>query len=106
MNDRIFIEGGHKLKGNVQITGLQKCSAAYDGGFSFTPGSERTERLSENCGCILHGRNPAESGGCNLVGGPRSVSGLHQSGQNRGPIFLHRENAVFCDPSGGTSWKK
>ena len=34
MDDRIFIEGGHQLKGNVSDTGLQKCSAAYDGGFS------------------------------------------------------------------------
>ena len=38
LNDRIYIEGGHQLKGSIRIQGSKKCSASYDGGVSFTSG--------------------------------------------------------------------
>ena len=103
MNDRIFIEGGHKLKGNVQIQGSKNAAlpmmaaSLLHRGVSVLKGCPRIadvfcmEEILQNLGAVTWWED----------------HDLYlESGQNRGPIFLHRENAVFCDPSGGTSWKK
>ncbi len=50
-------------------TGVQKCSTADDGSVAAASGSQCPERLSENRGCILYGKNPAGAGSSNLVGG-------------------------------------
>ena len=68
MNDRIYIEGGHQLKGSIRIQGSN--SASYDGGVSFTSGSQCAQRLSADRGCFLYGGNSSEAWGSDLVGRP------------------------------------
>ena len=57
-------------EGKYSDTGLKKCSASYDGGVSFTSGSQCAQRLSADRGCFLYGGNSSEAWGSDLVGRP------------------------------------
>ena len=69
LNDRIYIEGGHQLKGSIRIQG-SKNAALPMMAVSFTSGSQCAQRLSADRGCFLYGGNSSEAWGSDLVGRP------------------------------------
>ena len=67
MNDRIYIEGGHQLKGSIRIQGSKNAALPMMAASLLHRG---VSVLSADRGCFLYGGNSSEAWGSDLVGRP------------------------------------